>query len=90
MQIQGMDFITYNTRHIPTGKLIRCKMGLVKGRNLLLKAGFKKESPRLGYYPNKYPYFTKNDYYARYNSLSKAWFLEECNQPNREANETKI
>jgi hypothetical protein len=36
-----MDFKTFDSRMSPNGKVTFCRMGLVKGRNRLLAAGFK-------------------------------------------------
>jgi hypothetical protein len=67
--IPKMTFKTYNTKLASAGSLMFCKMGRVKGRNLVLKAGFSK-CPN----PN---YFQKESIIVHHNSKMNGWIMYE-------------
>lgn len=59
--------------------VIMCRMGLVRGRNLLMKAGFQL-NPRRAYYEPQDRTYIRGDLWAGYNSITKEWFLVNLNR----------
>lgn len=76
MNIKGMDFVKTSMVITRSGKInymvYRCKIGLVKGRNLLKNNGFNQ-------CVNKF-YYKKDAQIIHYNKAIKCWLSEVKNE----------